>query len=425
MTRTSPGRQTPVSVLGTRLPESTARVTALLRCVLLAPLGVLVAVVHELEGDGSAYLVVLGVFALWTLAVTWWAFARPTPSWAGPVSTFVDLGFFIAMAISSAGVTSYITPVFYLYPLFTVFFYRPLITGVVGAVVAGGYALVWLDNLAIRGGPGDPGIVWMHFLLLVWMAVGTTALAVLLARRARHDAAARAAHDALTAQLLAADLRASTRVADNLHDGPLQNIIAVRRMLESLAGARHEPGTFAEATRVLAETTDALRGTVSALHPHVLRQLGLEAALRELTRASDAGDAVTVIADVRPLPPLTEEQQYVLFGAARELVINARRHAGASQIVLTARAVDGEVVLTVVDDGVGMPVDGTAPDDLARSGHIGLASHTFRVQSIGGSVTHRPAKDGGTVARVGVALRHGGDSPADFGETVVDRSTPR
>lgn len=394
------------------LLDSTARVTSVLRCVLLAPLAVLAGVVTEFEGDASGYLVVLVAFAAWTAATTWWAFARPTPSWVGPTSIFVDLAFFVVMALSSAGATSYITPVFYLYPLFTVFFYRPWITAVVGVFVAGGYAAVWLDNLAVRGGPGDPGVVWMHFLLLLWMAASTTALSLVLAHRARLDADARAAHDSLTAQLLAADLRASAQVADGLHDGPLQDVIAVRRMLEALADDGVQADRLADAARVLAQTTDALRGTVGALHPQVLRQLGLDAALRELAREAGAVD-VTVRTQLDPLPPLTDEQEFVLFAAARELMNNARRHSGAARIQLRVETAHGSVCLSVEDDGEGMPIDGPTPDDLVRSGHIGLASHTLRVESLDGTLTHSSRGGRGTVASVRIPV------------TAIDSAPPR
>lgn len=394
----------PAGVFGARLPESTARVTALLRCLLIAPLVVLAYVVHDLEGDGSRFALVLGVFGIWTAVTTWWAFARPTPSWVGPASIFVDLAFFVAMALSSAGVTSYITPVFYLYPVFTVFLYRPWITAVVGAFVAGGYAAVWLENLAVRGGPGEPGVVWLHFLLLVWMAANTTALSLVLAHRARHDALARAAHESLTAQLLAADHRASTRVADELHDGPLQDVIAVRRILESLADDTAHPARVAEASRVLAQTTDSLRGTVAALHPQVLRQLGLDAALQALAREATTSGEATVVAEVCSLPILGDEVELVLFAAARELVSNARRHADASRIVVAVELISDGIALTVDDDGVGMPIAGPRTGDLVRAGHIGLASHALRVEALGGSLSHRPRTGGGTLARVRLPL---------------------
>lgn len=387
-----------------RLPESTARVMALLRCLLLAPLAVLAAIVHELEGDGSRYMVVLAVFVLWSVVTTWWAFARPTPGWVGPTGVFVDLAFFIVMAASSAGVTSYITPVFYLYPIFTVFLYRPWITAAVGAVVAGGYALVWLDNLAVRGGPGHSGVVWMHFLLLVWMAVGTTVLALVLAHRARQDAAARAAQESLTAQVIAADHRASTRLADDLHDGPLQDVIAVRRILESLADDAPHPERVAEAARILAQTTDALRGTVGTLHPQVLRQLGLDAALRELAREATTSGEARVVAAVEPLPPLTDEQEFVLFSATRELISNARRHARATLITVIVTSDDGAVHLRVDDDGAGMPAGGPSSGDLVREGHIGLASHTLRIESVGGTLTHSSGARGGTSALVTIPV---------------------
>ncbi|ARJ03866.1 ATPase [Cnuibacter physcomitrellae] len=373
--------------LGARILGSVHRVTALLRVALLAPLIVLAVFLAD-SGDAgaTAFAIWVSVFAIWGLFTVGWSVWRPVPSWAGTASILVDLGMFIAMALSSAGATSFITPVFYLYPVFSVFYYRPALTAVVGGLVAGGYAAVWLENLAVRGGPAQPGIVWMHFLLLTWMALTTTALSLVLAHRARTDTAAQSEHSRLVAQVLAADHRAGTRLADELHDGPLQDVIAVRRLLEQIGDTSTETALIATADHLLEETTARLRGTVQSLHPQVLAELGLAAAVEELARTATSRGTVPVFATVEPVPPLGSEREAALFGACREFVANAQRHAEAGRIDVALARRDQLIVLSVTDDGHGFTVGPSTSSAAIRAGHVGLASHELRINGLGGSV---------------------------------------
>ncbi|WZH52184.1 MAG: hypothetical protein PIR53_19485 [Nocardioides alkalitolerans] len=383
---------------GSRVLASVHVVTALLRLALLVPLVVLVPVLADVGDASPGYLVGLGVFALWGAFTLAWSSTRPVPPWAGPASIAVDLVLLVAMAAGSAGATSYISPVFYLYPIFTVFYYRPLLTAVVGGVVAGGYAAVWLQNFAVRGGPYVSGVVWMHFLLLAWMALTTTALSLVLAHRARAETAGRAVQDELTAQLLAADFRASTRLADDLHDGPLQDVIAVRRLLEQVADTSPEPARVAAAAALLEDVTAHLRGTVANLHPQVLSQLGLEAAVQELGRQADRAGGVPVTVVTEPVGDLGADRAYALFAAGRELLSNVQRHAGAREVLVELCRDGDRVELSVCDDGIGMPA-GRAPGDHVGAGHIGLASHALRLRSLGGSLQLAPRHPRGLIAR--------------------------
>ncbi|MEF2976251.1 sensor histidine kinase [Subtercola sp. YIM 133946] len=386
--------------LGGRILSSVHRVTALLRLALLPPLVVLYVFLADTADEGAtAFAVLVAVFGAWGLFTVWWSVRRPVPSCAGAASIIVDLVLFIAMAVSSSGATSYITPVFYLYPVFSVFYSRPALTAAVGGIVAGGYAAVWLENLAVRGGPDEPGIVWMHFLLLTWMALTTTALSLVLAHRARADTETRNVQTRLIAQVLAADHRANTRLANDLHDGPLQDVIAVRRLLEQIRDTSPEPDRVDTAAQILEETTAHLRGTVQSIHPQVLSELGLAAAVTELARTAASRDAVPVFAAVEPLPPIDSERETALFGACREFVTNAQRHAHATRIDITLTQRGEQVVLSVTDDGDGFDVNASASGEAERRGHVGLASHRLRIHGLGGTVNLDTHQGAGTIVR--------------------------
>src|SRR5262245_5509045 len=89
---------------------------------------------------------------------------------------------------------------------------------------------------------------------------------------------------------------------------------------------------------------------------------------------------------------LTDEQSGELVAALREMLTNVSRHAEATTLRITVVAGDNDVTLTVEDDGIGPPPEGT------RTGGRGLGNLATRARRLGGSFELRPRKGGGSVA---------------------------
>jgi signal transduction histidine kinase len=75
----------------------------------------------------------------------------------------------------------------------------------------------------------------------------------------------------------------------------------------------------------------------------------------------------------------------VVFRVAQEALANAARHADATTVRLRAERDGPDVVLEVVDDGVGFDPP-AARERAAATGHLGLRSMAERVQAAGGSL---------------------------------------
>jgi signal transduction histidine kinase len=87
----------------------------------------------------------------------------------------------------------------------------------------------------------------------------------------------------------------------------------------------------------------------------------------------------------------------LLLSIGRELLANAGKHARADSVAVMVSEFGDEIVLSVSDDGVGMP---HGPLLLAADGHLGLASVTARVRAVGGSLHFDEGRDRrGTVVR--------------------------
>jgi two-component system NarL family sensor kinase len=128
----------------------------------------------------------------------------------------------------------------------------------------------------------------------------------------------------------------------------------------------------------------------------VLDEAGLEAALRAIARRAANRAGFELRLDFRY--PRRHPREQLLFSAARELLANVVAHARASEVLVRLAEVDGDVLLLVEDDGVGLPPEGLS--ERLASGHIGLASQRVRVEAAGGTLEVEPAHGGGTRVEV-------------------------
>ncbi|MDF2823057.1 MAG: ATPase, partial [Mycobacterium sp.] len=373
------------------------RVAACLRLPLIGLIGLLgyvQGVEHWLPGVYVAVLLLYAVAAtVWLVSVL----TRPVSSWAGwaaRVSWVIDLAAVLALCVVSGGATAWLLPVFFLLPISVAFLDRPGLTAGLGVGSALGYLIAWIVYAARDDTVDLPDVVWVQFGCLLWLAAATTALCLVLARRAARVRELLAVRRNLVAESMLADERHSRQLAEQLHDGPLQNLLAVRLDLEDLADGR--AGALERIESAVRDTVTQLRSTVSTLHPTVLAQVGLTAALGELVREHRQRTGVTVDASIDEVgrPP----QQALLYRAARELLANAHKHSRASRISVTLRSGGTTPVLVVTDNGVGFD-----PAVLAQSvadGHIGLASLIVAVEAAGGTFDIDAAPGGGTTVTV-------------------------
>ena len=147
------------------------------------------------------------------------------------------------------------------------------------------------------------------------------------------------------------------RTAHELHDEVGQSLTAVALQVEQLAAEADPPTAerLSELARHLQGTLDDIRRIVRKLRPEALDDLGLINALIALaSRIADQSE-VRLERDLDgSLPSLSPEQELVIYRVAQEALFNVIRHAGASTAHIALAHEDGDVVLTVSDDGRGI-----------------------------------------------------------------------
>ncbi|MDT5289231.1 MAG: two-component system, NarL family, sensor kinase [Mycobacterium sp.] len=371
------------------------RVSALLRLPLIALMGFLVWLWEVDSWLPGVYTAILGAYAvvavLWAVAV----FRGPVPSWGGWISTGVDVLAVVSLCVVSGGATAALLPVFFLLPLSVAFGDRPVLTGVLGIGTAACYLGAWIVYSKRDDHIGLPDVVYLQFGFLLWLAVATTALCLVLTRRASRVRALLDVRRRLVAESMQADERTNRDLAEHLHDGPLQTLLAARLELDEVRERIPDPA-LDMVYAALNETAAGLRSTVTALHPQVLAQLGLAPGVRELLRQSETRGDFIIDAELEDVG--RPASQALLYRAARELLANINKHAGATAVTIRLFRDNDRIVLTVADDGAGF--EPSIVEQRVAEGHIGLASLQARFESMGGAMDIESRVGQGTVVTV-------------------------
>lgn len=178
------------------------------------------------------------------------------------------------------------------------------------------------------------------------------------------------------------------RLARELHDVPLHEVIAAIRHLEVVPGTE----AVSDDLRALA---GHLRDVAIDLRPPVLDDLGLPAALYELAEGSSrTGPAVTAsLQDETSFDPAHRppaEVELAMFRIASEAVSNSVRHAGATTISIHGRISPVQVELVIADNGRGLPSRSAA----GSGKHIGMSAMRRRAQAVDADLSIKSSNSG-------------------------------
>lgn len=174
------------------------------------------------------------------------------------------------------------------------------------------------------------------------------------------------------------------RVAEDVHDGPIQILAAAVLRLSSIRTQITDPALSArlgEFSSLLTRSIESLRRLVFELRPPSLDRDGLDVAFREslLDWARDENVSVTVTSNLATLP--NTEERAVLFRIGQEAFSNVRKHARARTVSVSLEEVTGGILLHVADDGVGFTGGPPAVDSAL---HVGVTSMKERAEQAGG-----------------------------------------
>jgi len=221
--------------------------------------------------------------------------------------------------------------------------------------------------------------------------------------------------------------RERSRVGKELHDSIAQSLAALRYQLiaiereaqdpdltEKVRAVRHSAGEVLEQVRLLSLT----------VHPQILDDLGLVAALRQLARTATNAAAISV--SVAPevesqLRDLPSDVAVAVYRVARESVANALRHGAPATIDIRVGLAREELVMHVEDDGKGFDPENAEKDGQA----MGLFQMRERIALLNGKVEIVSGPRQGTDVRVRVPVNLGRRPAARLGATETESQHAR
>jgi signal transduction histidine kinase len=196
----------------------------------------------------------------------------------------------------------------------------------------------------------------------------------------------------------AVDLQRESLERD-IHDGVQQRLVAVRIQLGLATDLAKDDArlrqVLAEIGESLEEAIDELREVAHGVHPQVLTDQGLVAALAHVARAA-AGPVEIASAGIGRYPANLESAIYY---CCREAIQNASKHGGPSvRISISLREEQGVIAFAVSDDGPGFDVAAAAPGR-------GLQHMRDRILLLGGRVSIVSSAGAGTVVSGSISPR--------------------
>jgi signal transduction histidine kinase len=210
------------------------------------------------------------------------------------------------------------------------------------------------------------------------------------------------------ASLVASGERRLLRLGADLHDGPVQDVLALaaefhlfRSQLEELLPENQDRRLLLGRVEDLVARLVALDGDLREL-AHSLESPGMQAfSLTDVLTAEieffRERSGITASCNLRgDFEALTASQRIALLRLVQEALKNVQAHSGATEVKVTVEATRANLRAEVVDNGRGFDVDRTIVE-LARSGHLGLVGMGERIRLLGGRFDVRSQPGGPTV----------------------------
>ncbi|WP_238155326.1 sensor histidine kinase [Kribbella soli] len=193
------------------------------------------------------------------------------------------------------------------------------------------------------------------------------------------------------------------RMAREIHDTLAQGMTSIVMLAQAASAELSQGGTDGASARLAAiedtarENLAEARALVAAFTPVALSEATLTEVLRRQAErfAAETGVDVQVWLDLPDdeVAALPQAQQVVLLRSAQEALANVRKHAAATQVLITLGLSDGRVWIEICDDGTGF-----TPGSV--SGGFGLNAMRGRVEESGGTVEVESTPGRGTRVQV-------------------------
>ncbi|MEE8372377.1 MAG: sensor histidine kinase [Dehalococcoidia bacterium] len=284
--------------------------------------------------------------------------------------------------------------------------YAAIRFGLEGAIAASILAtLITIPNWVLLHHGSERFSMMFHMAVLVFVAVLVGQRVDHVERARRQAQLANAALKTYNAHVLRVHEEERQRIARELHDNTIQDVILVCRRLGAVESIGESLSPLAadelrEARKTAEQVVEGLRDYARALRPPVLDDLGLEASisrlLRDFMERTGAQGWIEVVGEAQRLP---QDAEIGIFRIAQEALSNVERHSKATEVIVTLAFGEREVRVEVRDNGVGFKLP-TRLEELPVVGRLGLLGIQERAELLGGNLDIESTPGGGTILTV-------------------------
>ena len=253
-----------------------------------------------------------------------------------------------------------------------------------GMIIAAAGSVTLIVGSAIRGdAPVDSDLLAFYEAVFFLSALATSVVVGLLRTS---ESASRLRARGLSRRTMQAESEVRRRVADSIHDGPVQELIGLDMILSAARNTTdaEEVGELIEEARdLVSRNIRALRDEIIDLGPYAFQEITFATAIETCLPVWQRRYGFEVRLAIERVE-ITPEMANDLFRIAQEAVANAGRHAEATRVELSLRTLGSEIELRVADDGHGF--NGRPPFSAAEPGHLGLQSMRERAELMDGEL---------------------------------------
>lgn len=220
----------------------------------------------------------------------------------------------------------------------------------------------------------------------------------------------------LVRQLLQAQEEERGAIAYDLHDGPAQNLSGASMFLESYVALTDEIDTqeselmIPKVKSYVGSALEEIQRIMAGLRPSLLDDLGLVQSLRESANevARLTGHSIEFNTLLNETTRFNKTVEIVLYRISQEAVNNAVKHSSGERIVVELAEIEGQLVLTIKDNGSGFDVDSVMNSAELRG--MGLLGMRERAALIDAALTITSEPDDGTLVTVTLASLDRGEN---------------
>lgn len=211
---------------------------------------------------------------------------------------------------------------------------------------------------------------------------------------------------ALSARIIALQDAERRRIGRELHDSVGQSLAALLMNLEQLAVARNEAtaALITESRELALRTAQEVRTISTLLHPPLLDVVGFVGAaknyVQQFARRSGIEVKMNFSEDLK-LP--SKEAELAFFRVLQEGLTNVHRHAQATTVDVWLARHDHEVVLSIQDNGRGLPPGAIEDFEGGMASGVGLAGMRERLAEFGGKL-HVESSHSGTIVNASIPV---------------------